>query len=371
MLQHVCILNDMLGADKTYYDRYASANNEAVFRTLLKCTGLRTIELGHKVLPDRVDIFGEIHSLPRLLSLSLAVVLSYEVKVKAGTKFELIPHMSGHRPLPKKSMLWFKTGKEINPMAVGSDEDLKECVRDFETNFLVHLQHEINHIPSRWMTESGGARKHENCTPAVRRQRRHDSGINPPSPWTMFVSSPTTPAEMATISRYFVLQDGPATRELTLRDQSDCAIEIMGLPLSGATRIRHARERLMKIQALHAAGQLTVQEEINRQQIESRRAEKRQAQQTAMEATAQERQARRAEEMEEQKRVAKEVRRDEREARVKMQLAAQDLRRVERKRLHLSSPVTTGEKVDHSSSSSVSRPSKKQSSKQSQKAYEK
>ncbi|EFX03408.1 hypothetical protein CMQ_5458 [Grosmannia clavigera kw1407] len=329
----------MLGADKTYYSDYAEVDSDSVFQTISKCVGLRTIEIGHRVLPCSADVFGQLHRLPRLLSFSLAVVLSYEVKAIEGTTFELIPHMSGHRRLPKKAVLWLKTGKEINPIAISSDEDLKECERNFTTNFLVHLRNEIKSNPRRLIMESSAEKKQESYNRAARRQRRQHAEMILMSPWTTFISSPTTPAGMAAISRFF-FQDEPSAQVLTLRDRSECAIDLLGLPSSGATRARHARDRMKEAKALHAMGKLTVGEKRVRQQIENRREGKEIAELAAIEAAEREGQAQRLKNREEQKRAIKEALRIKQQVRADAKAEAHDLRLAERKRLQPSFPMT-------------------------------
>jgi hypothetical protein len=199
----------------------------------------------------------------------------------------LNPNLAGydyhcHRDLSRT--LWFKTGIEVDldtlsaDLATGPDA-YTDLVRNYRTNFLVHLRFELARLPEAW------ARDHPPTHPPRPLPRRAmaqaiSSDSDPDSrraSWDpLYGASWHNPQAIRRVAERIPehMRDAPIHQTLTLRDGRSLSVQIIGLPISKAFRIQRFQERQCIVRKQHAAGKLTAREAAVEKVILTRRADK-------------------------------------------------------------------------------------------------
>ncbi|CAK7214011.1 hypothetical protein SCUCBS95973_001995 [Sporothrix curviconia] len=204
--------------------------------------------------------------------------------------FVFNPYVAGydcyaHRDLSRT--LWFKAGVPVDVDAVSENLDVyTEHLRDFRTNFLVHLRHEITKLPEAW------ARDYQMGPESLRRPwtrppkplPRRDinqaytddtsSGSNGASWDPDHGASRHNPQAIRLVCGRLPehIRDGPYTDpNVVLRDGRHVALQIMGLPISKQMRTWRYQQRMRMARDKHAVGELTAREAIEAEAVQDRR----------------------------------------------------------------------------------------------------
>ncbi|KAL1900515.1 hypothetical protein Sste5346_002236 [Sporothrix stenoceras] len=337
MLRHVSILlytNDSVS--NRNHMNHNQTNLNAMWDTILQCNGLRTLEVSHTACGNQLDHFTRMRKqLPQLQSFRMTTLMAYRVWPRrdqsqpegrrpwtldqesttnppattappepafipfggitptpsppppAEHYLVLNPNLAGfdyccHRDLSRT--LWFKTGVEIDldtlcaSLATGPDA-YTDLVRNYRTNFLVHLRFELARLPETWAREYPPARPYR---PLPRRDMDQvvssdsDSDSRSSSWDPMHGACHHNPEAIRLVVERIPehMRDEPATQTLTLRDGRSLSVQIMGLPITKALRIERYQARQRMIAQKHAAGELTAREAAFDKIIKARRADK-------------------------------------------------------------------------------------------------
>ncbi|CAK7214281.1 hypothetical protein SEUCBS140593_002132 [Sporothrix eucalyptigena] len=204
--------------------------------------------------------------------------------------FVLNPYLAGydycaHRDLSRT--LWFKAGIPLDiDAATESLEAYTNIQRNFRTNFLVHLRHEITKLPEAWARDyqMGAASLRTPWTrPPAPLPRRHvtqvmssdsSSGSGDASWDPNYGASRHNPQAIRQVCGRLPehMRDGPYTdNNVVLRDGRCVPLQIMGLPISKQMRTRRYQQRMRIAREKHAAGELTAREEVEARQAQDRR----------------------------------------------------------------------------------------------------
>ncbi len=237
LIRHISIVSDAWENDCRFprivwdtvrpYDRFWAAVH--------KCTGLHSLELR----PEYVTWYHEPvctlrRHCPQLESFRLVKLHLYDLIYEddGGGAYLCPPE--------KRRLLWFKTAWPVDLGRITDRESCRETTRDFYTNFLVHARFAIEtHLLGR---------------PA------NQFGLNVCAAYPYRVPG---------------LDDTSGSQSIQLRDGSKCDIHVFGLPLSKATRLRHAKERMFADLMLKRQGKLTPREEKLKGKIVEIRQDKR------------------------------------------------------------------------------------------------
>ncbi|ERS98875.1 uncharacterized protein SPSK_04093 [Sporothrix schenckii 1099-18] len=342
MLRHVSILmytNDSLPNEneKCFTQTYTSD----LWNTILQCNSLRTLEVSHVLCgKQQADHFKRLRKqLPLLESFHLTTLMGYKVWPRrdqsepvrrrpspreaatgnnngnnnstttadhAFTPFHdvtpappppppaehylvLNPNVAGYdysyiRDVSRT--LWFKAGLDVDVDALcdalatgpGAYTDL---LRNFRTNFLVHLRFALARLPEAWARDHPPGRPYQPLPRRAVDQRvaPNSNSDNPRLPaWDpMHGASVYNPKAIRLVSARIPahMRDAPVHQAVTLRDGRSLSVQIMGLPISNALRIQRFRERQRIAHRAHAAGTLTAREAAAEKLDQERRQERR------------------------------------------------------------------------------------------------
>ncbi|CAK7270049.1 hypothetical protein SEPCBS119000_003890 [Sporothrix epigloea] len=202
----------------------------------------------------------------------------------------LSPYLPGfctrsHRDLSRT--LWFKASDSIDiDCATESLEAYVEMYRNFRTNFLVHLRHEISKLPEVWARDyqMGSASLRTPWTrppqPLPRRVIDQLSASDPDSDGGGGTGDPDNriarhnPIAIRQVCGRLPahIRDGPYTDpDIVLRDGRHVALQIMGLPISKQMRTWRYQQRMRIAHDAHAEGKLTAREEVEAKAAQERR----------------------------------------------------------------------------------------------------
>ncbi|CAK7210315.1 hypothetical protein SBRCBS47491_000734 [Sporothrix bragantina] len=391
---------------------------EELWDTLLQCNSLRTLEMSHNVYPLGYNYVNRIRKMmPDLESLRMTTLMAYRILPRrdqsepqgrppwtlndgeatnrpprqntsnntnnsesqqeehsfmpfanaipappppppAEHYFVFNPYLAGydycaHRDLSRT--LWFKANYVLDVDAASeSSEAYNEILRNFRTNFLVHLRHEITKLPEAW------ARDYQMGAASLRTPWTRPPEPLPPRDFDQaYTSDSSSDSNGASwnpdhgVSRHHPqairrvcgrlpehMRDGPYTdNNVVLRDGRHVPLQIMGLPVSKQMRTWRYKQRMRLAREKHAAGELTAREEIEAKEAQDRRDRERLHRQLYggrnVASMLQARQARNTARNEEQRTEAREARAAER-AQLDEQREAQEAVRQAARRRHSS-----------------------------------
>jgi hypothetical protein len=321
LLQHVSILRVnwqvyQIGWLRAHGERRGAIDvgTEGMWNALLQCTALRRVEIGaehvFRVWPDgQADDFTGLIStlrekLPSLQEFAFANFLVYDVN-GSTSRIDPLVHYWDLPPMHHRQLLYVKVKKVLDLNMITTAERAREALRDFVTNFTVHIRFALE------TTLLGVA--------------EGDFSTDPNEPYA---------AGFALASDF---DDTNLRQELKLRDGTTTRVQLLGLPISAQTRIRHVKERWREDARRKLAGQPTVWEEKFKAIVQERQEEKK-VQRVAeaskeFQARIEARELRReVAEKEEQKRQRRAKAR-ERAKLARSEQLAQETRQVERKRV--------------------------------------
>ncbi len=330
LLQRVAVMpiTSDSSPDRTY-DMPAAFNGtgddiDKMWATLESCSSLRSIDIYHALLDRSVRSGNERPVMARLAqrleSFRLTTMMVYRlfaVRPRPASapqrylRFE--KHISFYNP-PHR-LIFFKTGMAIDLAAVAAEdnpEGINNLMRDYQTNFIVHVCHELCRLPDAW-ARSQRPPEPVAMTKSTRKKRRSRGGDNDISSsdeeefdsdsdgsgidWLGANTEDNSPeAWLANDERDAVkfdpkvdrkaldriperlpasMRDGPQTETLVLRDGHVCEALILGLPITQALRTKRFCERRNAAWQIKQAGQLTMQEMVLHERMKERRRQRR------------------------------------------------------------------------------------------------
>ncbi|KAB5522098.1 hypothetical protein GE09DRAFT_1230164 [Coniochaeta sp. 2T2.1] len=238
LLRHVSVGSMVWAADanRAYgQDLVCSKINTALFwETVAACKGLERLDL-HPFLAWH---HGEQHGLIAQLPAQLPLLKSFGCETH--NYFSVGEDSKGHwlNAEGKLQTLYCLQRKEVGVEVLTSSSAIRESIRDFETNYLVHVRYAIECDLLGSCGLNVGSLAHRNITYQLA------EGLN----------------------------DRNARHTLRLRDGTDADVHLYGLPLSVETRKRNGRERYLQDVLLRKEGKPTVREQKIKEVSKERRA---------------------------------------------------------------------------------------------------
>ncbi|KAJ9158140.1 hypothetical protein NKR19_g3610 [Coniochaeta hoffmannii] len=321
LLQHVSILRVtwqdyqmewFWRQDRQRIDR----GGAAMWHALLRCVGLRTVEMATENVfrpahfddrspHDFTSFIPQLKKrLPNLQEFALAGLIVYDVNPMTS-RFDTELDWCAAPPIAKRRLLYVKARKPLDLGKITTAIEVKEALRSFRTNFMVHVKFALE-------TTLLGVDEND------------------------FSTDPNDPSA----SGYALvesLNDNDTFHKLKLRDDTVATVRLLGLPISQQTRIRHVKERWREDARRKSAGKPTVWEEKYKTVMQERQVAKREKRvvdaskehQAYMEA----RQSRREETEARERKQKRRERVKERVSLARNEKLAQELREAERKRV--------------------------------------
>lgn len=239
LLRHVSIMSTEWVSDKNYGNTISCPKGqEALFwQTVTECKGLERLELHPSHGWWHIDWSWYIRrlgaALPRLRSFSWERLSYFNV----GKDFQ-----GRWLEFPKLQTLYCLSRKEVDVGSLTSSIAAMNSIRDFETNFMVHVRYAVE---SNLLGHTYGPRS---LNSPVYRSFGYKLGEG--------------------------LDDLHPSQTLVLRDSTATTVQLFGLPLSVETRKRNARERYIHDVVLRKQGKPTLREQKLSDVVRVRRSEK-------------------------------------------------------------------------------------------------
>lgn len=239
LLRHVSVMSIVWANNPPYGSMCGWTRDQTVlfWRTMRECKGLERLDV-HPFYGwwhvEQASCLGRLAAaLPRLRSFNWEKLTFFNVGKDSKGQWLDYPRLQNLYCLSRKEVDFgsFTTGKAV-----------RDTIRDFETNFLVHVRHAIEKD---------------------------------------LLGHPIVPPHSlngAARSRDYRLRDGlddlNPDQTLRLRDRTTTTVQFFGLPLSAETRKRNARERYIHDVLLRKQGKLTAREQKMSEVAQTRRSEK-------------------------------------------------------------------------------------------------
>ncbi len=295
LIRHVSIaMGNSWEGDPRYqnlvWDNGGRCKFDAFWSAVHKCSGLRSLE----VRPEYVMWYHQPVSAlrqhcPQLESFSLLKLQLYDVTGPEAGRFSA-----------DRRLLWFKTARQID---LGRITDQESCPR-----YHARLRHQL---------------------PRARPLRHRNAAAGPSG-------QPVRLNNLCAQYRVPDLDDRSPPQSVELRDGTTCEIQVYGLPISRATRLQHAKERMFADRVLRSLGKPTRREEklmgvvtVTRQ---LKKEQKRTVDENEIVQAARRRKGRQNEDRQLQQAIARSERLAEREVQERRAREAKELRLMERKR---------------------------------------
>lgn len=239
LLRHVSVMSIVWAHNPPYGSMRVWTREQTVlfWRTVRECKGLERLDV-HPFYgwwhSDQASYLGRLAAtLPRLRSFNWEKLTFFNVG--KDSKGQWLDY-------PRLQDLYCLSRKEVDVASFTTGKAVRDTIRDFETNFLVHVRHAVEK----------DLLGHPNAAP---------HGLN-----------------SAVRSRDYRLREGLDDRNpdqtLRLRDRTTTTVQFFGLPLSAETRKQNARERYIRDVLLRKQGRLTTREQKMSEVARVRRLEK-------------------------------------------------------------------------------------------------
>lgn len=193
----------------------------AFWRTVVECKGLERLEVHPAIAWSGAgqDVFQVVAAMPPVRSFSWQKLSYFAVNFKG----EWLDY-------PKFQTMYCLSMKEVNMMKeLASGDAMRESIRDFETNFMVHVRYAVESE----LLGNGRARR---------------SSLSPVYRSFAYKLRPG-------------LDDRSPAQTLKLRDRTTTTVQLFGLPLSPETRKHNARERYIHDVLLRKQGKQSLREQ--------------------------------------------------------------------------------------------------------------